>query len=104
MSAVAATPKTQTLKERLVENERRFKDTGSMFGLTELKRKAEDPGRYEAVWHILMNICNTAWDVGCRVSSSAIAVDGGDALWGLHLPTGEAVSISKGITAHPGLL
>jgi N-methylhydantoinase B/oxoprolinase/acetone carboxylase alpha subunit len=103
MTAVA-TPKTQSLKARLEENERLFKETGSMYGLTELKRKAEDPGRYEAVWHILMNICNTAWDVGCRVSSSAIAVDGGDALWGLHLPTGEAVSISKGITAHPGLL
>jgi N-methylhydantoinase B/oxoprolinase/acetone carboxylase alpha subunit len=96
--------RTQTLKGQLEENDRLFQDTGFMYGMEELKRKAEDPGRYEAVWHILMNICNTAWDVGCRVSSSAIAVDGGDALWGLHLPTGEAVSISKGITAHPGLL
>jgi N-methylhydantoinase B/oxoprolinase/acetone carboxylase alpha subunit len=92
------------LKDQLAENERLLNETGFMYGMEELKRKAEDPGRYEAVWHILMNICNTAWDVGCRVSSSAIAVDGGDALWGLHLPTGEAICVSKGITAHPGLL
>jgi len=103
MSAMVA-ERTLTLKEQLEENARLFSETGFMYGMKDLKRKAEDPGRYEAVWHILMNICNTAWDVGCRVSSSAIAVDGGDALWGLHLPTGEAVAVSKGITAHPGLL
>ncbi|MEX1255663.1 MAG: hydantoinase B/oxoprolinase family protein [Dehalococcoidia bacterium] len=96
--------RTMKLTEQLANNERLLKETGYMFGMEDLKRKQEDPGRYEAVWHILLNICNTAWDVGCRVSSSAIAVDGGDALWGLHLPTGEAVCVSKGITAHPGLL
>jgi N-methylhydantoinase B/oxoprolinase/acetone carboxylase alpha subunit len=105
MSAMLAEKsRTLTLQEQLEDNARLFKETGFMFGMEELKRKAEDPGRYEAVWHILLNICNTAWDVGCRVSSSAIAVEGGDALWGLHLPTGEAVAVSKGITAHPGLL
>ena len=103
MSAMLA-ERTLPLKEQVAENERLLRETGFMFGMTDLKRKAEDPGRYESVWHILINICNTAWDVGCRVSSSAIAVDGGDALWGLHLPTGEAVCVSKGITAHPGLL
>ena len=34
--------------------------------------------------------------------SSAIASEGGDALWALHLPTGEAICTSRGITAHPG--
>jgi N-methylhydantoinase B/oxoprolinase/acetone carboxylase alpha subunit len=103
MSAMLA-ERTLALKDQLAENERLLNETGFMFGMEELKRKGEDPGKYEAAWHILLNICNTAWDVGCRVSSSAIAVDGGDALWGLHLPTGEAVCVSKGITAHPGLL
>ncbi len=92
------------LKDLLAENDRLFQETGHLFGLEELPRKQDDPGRYEAVWHILLNVCNTAWAVGCRVSSSAIAVEGGDALWALHLPTGEAVCTSKGITAHPGLL
>ncbi len=92
------------LKEQLAENERLFQESGNLFGLQALARKQEDPGTYEAVWHILLNICNTAWAVGCRVSASPIAVEGGDALWGLHLPTGEAVCTSKGITAHPGLL
>lgn len=93
-----------SLKERLVENDRLLADTGSLFGLTTMKRKESDPGTYEAVWHILLNICNTAWTVGCKVSSSPVAAEGGDALWALHLPTGEAVCTSKGIVSHPGLL
>ena len=94
----------RTVKDELRRNELLFQETGCLFGLQDLKRKAEDPGKYEAVWHIMLNICNTAWAVGCRVSASPIAVEGGDALWALHLPTGEAVATSKGITAHPGLL
>ncbi len=94
----------KTLKDELAQNQRLLEETGHLFGLRELARKAEDPGKYESIWHILLNICNTAWAVGCRVSSSAIAVEGGDALWALHLPTGEAVATSRGITAHPGLL
>lgn len=93
-----------TLKEHLTENDRLLQETGHLFGLETLRRKQEDPGTYEAIWHILLSICNTGWAVGCRVSSSPIAVEGGDALWALHLPTGEAICTSKGITAHPGLL
>jgi N-methylhydantoinase B/oxoprolinase/acetone carboxylase alpha subunit len=92
------------LRDQLAEDDRLFEETGCLFGLERLRRKAEDPGTYEAVWHILLNICNTAWTVGCKVSSSPIAAEGGDALWGLHLPTGEAICTSRGITAHPGLL
>ena len=93
-----------TLKDQLVENERLLRETGSLFGVTTLARKEADPGTYEAVWQILLNICNTGWTVGCKVSSSPIAAEGGDALWSLHLPTGEAVATSKGIVSHPGLL
>lgn len=93
-----------SLKEQLKENEELFKKTGHLFGYEKLKRKESDPGTYEAVWHILSNICNTAWSVGCMTSTSAVANEGGDALWGLHIPTGDAVCVSRGITAHPGLL
>jgi N-methylhydantoinase B/oxoprolinase/acetone carboxylase alpha subunit len=93
-----------TAKEQLAENDQLLEKTGHLFGLKELPRKREDPGTYEAVWHMLLNICNSAWEVGCKVSASPIAAEGGDALWGLHLPTGEAICTSKGITAHPGLL
>ena len=99
-AAVQATP----MKDRLLKEDKLFEETGNLFGLKDLARKKEDPGTYEAIWHIMLNICNTAWAVGCKVSSSAIAVEGGDALWALHLPTGEAVATSRGITAHPGLL
>jgi len=92
------------LAERLEDNAKSFSRTGSLFGLERLKRKEQDPGTYEALWHILSNVCNIAWETGCKVSSSPIAVEGGDALWALHLPTGEAVCVSRGITAHPGLL
>ena len=93
-----------SLKQQLQKNEQAFADTGCLFGLTELRRKESDRGAYEAVWHILSNVCNAAWSVGCKVSSSPLIAEGGDSLWALHLPTGEAVCVSRGITAHPGLL
>ncbi|HEM47471.1 MAG TPA: hypothetical protein ENO23_10560 [Alphaproteobacteria bacterium] len=93
-----------SLKERMEANDRAFRETGHLFGLDKLVRKESDPGTYEAVWHILSNLCNAAWSVGCKVSSSPIAAEGGDALWALHTPTGEAICISRGITAHSGLL
>jgi N-methylhydantoinase B/oxoprolinase/acetone carboxylase alpha subunit len=93
-----------SLKERIKANEEAFRKTGHLFGLEQLARKESDPGTYEAVWHILSNLCNAAWATGCKVSSSPIAAEGGDALWGLHTATGEAICISRGISAHAGLL
>ncbi len=93
-----------TLRAQLVENDRLLAKTGHLFGLKRMPRKEADPGIYEAVWQILQNLCDAAWTVGCKVSASPIAAEGGDALWGLHLPTGEAICTSRGITAHPGLL
>ncbi len=95
---------TLSLKERMAANEEAFTRTGCLFGLERLARKESDPGTYEAVWHILSNLCNAAWATGCKVSSSPIAAEGGDALWGLHTPTGESICISRGISAHAGLL
>lgn len=92
------------LLDQMTANDAAFKATGSLFGLERLHRKESDPGTYEAVWHILSNVCNAAWATGCKVSSSPIAAEGGDALWGLHTPTGEAICISRGISAHAGLL
>jgi len=97
-------PRRASLREQLAENERIFARTGFLFGLEELPCKQRDPGTYEAVWHILLNVMNAAWEVGCKVSASPIAVEGGDAVWTLHLATGEAVCSSKGIVSHPGLL
>jgi len=93
-----------SLKEQMEANDRSFRDTGQLFGLDKLARKESDPGTYEALWHILSNLCNAAWSVGCKVSSSPIAAEGGDALWALHTPTGEAICVSRGITAQARLL
>ena len=60
-----------SLKEQVAENDRLLEETGCLFGLEELSRKQQDPGTYEAIWQILLNICNTGWTVGCKVSSSA---------------------------------
>jgi N-methylhydantoinase B/oxoprolinase/acetone carboxylase alpha subunit len=94
----------RSLKDQVKTNQDAFQRTGNLFGLEKLARKESDPGTYEAVWHILSNLCNAAWATGCKVSSSPIAAEGGDALWGLHTPTGEAICISRGISAHAGLL
>ena len=86
-----------TLKEQVAANAEAFTKTGSLIGLETLARKEGDPGTYEAVWHILSNLCNAAGATGCKVSSSPIAAEGGDALWALHTSTGEAICISRGI-------
>lgn len=95
---------SNSLLDQLRANDEAFSQSGHLFGLERLERKESDPGTYEAMWHILSNMCNIAWETGCKVSSSPIAVEGGDALWGLHLPTGEAICVSRGITAHVSLL
>ena len=92
------------LKDQLSRNDELFGKTGCMFGLEKLAEKERNPGLYEAVWHILLSVCNTAWEVGCKVSASPVAAEGGDALWALHTPTGECICTSYGITAHVGLL
>jgi N-methylhydantoinase B/oxoprolinase/acetone carboxylase alpha subunit len=102
-SRKAARAPRPTLKEQVTTNDRLFRETGALFGLTTLARKQEDPGNYEAVWHILLNAMEAAWQVGCKVSASAISAEGGDAVWNLHVPTGEAVCSSPGIVSHPGL-
>ena len=61
------------IKDQLDVNERLLQETGCLFGLTTLRRKQADPGTYEAVWHILLNTMDAAWDVGCKVSASPIA-------------------------------
>ena len=49
------------LREQLTVNDELFRQTGCMFGLERLSEKEKDPGLYEAVWHILLSVCNTAW-------------------------------------------
>src|SRR5262245_10047774 len=104
MPAAKPTAERPSLLDQVRRNDQLLDETGCLFGLTTLTRKQADPGTYEAVWAILLNICNTGWTVGCKVSSSPVAAEGGDALWSLHLPTGEAICTSKGIVSHPGLL
>ena len=58
------------IKPLLAENERQLRETGCLFGLQTLRRKQVDPGTYEAVWHILLNTMDAAWEVGCKVSAS----------------------------------
>ena len=103
MADLSLTPQ-MALKEQMAANDEAFERTGHLFGLERLNRKETNLGDYEAVWHILGNLCNAAWETGCMVSSSPIAAEGGDALWALHTPTGEAICISRGISAHAGLL
>lgn len=55
-----------------------------MFGLETLAEKEKSPGLYEAVWHILLSVCNTAWEVGCKVSASPVAAEGGCTLGAAH--------------------
>ena len=92
------------LRDQLRLNDELYRKTGCIFGLERLTEKEKNPGLYEAVWHILLSVCNTAWEVGCKVSASPVAAEGGDALWALHTPTGECICTSRGITAHVGLL
>ena len=67
-------------REQLKANDEAFVRTGHLFGLERLTRKESDPGTCEAVWHILSNLCDAAWSVGCKVSPSPIAARSGTSL------------------------
>ena len=54
----------RSLKDQVKTNQDAFQRTGNLFGLEKLARKESDPGTYEAVWHILSNLCNAAWATG----------------------------------------
>ena len=88
-----------TLKSRLQENERLLRETGHLFGMQSLKRKREDPGTYEAVWHILLNGMNAAWDIGCKVSASPVAADLGKSVPISHSNSSSGASGWDGIPA-----
>ena len=79
----------------VAEMARQLAETGRRIDpvLEELLPRGRDDHLSEAVWHILSNICNAGWSVGCMASTSPVAAEGGDALWALHTPTGAAISL-----------
>ena len=93
------------LRDQLKAQRQGLQKTGNLFGLEQPEAQGGGPRAPTRRSGTSSRTCATsAWETGCKVSSSPIAVEGGDALWALHLPTGEAICVSRGITAHPGLL
>ncbi len=97
--------RTPSLKEQTRANDEAFEKTGHLFGLEASGAQGERPGHLRGrLAHPLEPLQRGLGRSAARSPRSPIAAEGGDALWSLHLPTGEAICISRGISAHAGLL
>lgn len=92
--------KTKTLKERLHESERRFKETGRYDGLTELTYRQKDPLRYESVHTQLRSMVVAGREMARRISASPGVREVGEMVVALYTPEGDAISLSTGIMVH----
>src|SRR5690625_7525559 len=92
--------KTKTLKERLHESERRFKETGRYDGLTELTYRQKDPLRYESVHTQLRSMVVAGREMARRISASPGVREVGEMVVALYTLEGDAISLSTGIMVH----
>lgn len=100
MSQTIAAP-PRTLRERLEESERKFRETGCYQGLTgELELKERDPILYEKIFSRLRGGLVTARDTAVNISASPIVKELGELCFALYTPEGDSIALSTGIIVH----
>jgi len=92
--------KPMTLKEKLLELDHKFKETGCYAGITKLKCREEDPMRYESLHTKLRSIAVEAREMARRISASPGVREVGEMVVALYTPEGDAISLSTGIMVH----
>lgn len=92
--------KKMTFKEQLLENDRKFRETGSYAGITELKYREDDPLRYESLHTKLRSITIAAREMARSISASPGVREVGEMVVALYTPEGDAISLSTGIMVH----
>ncbi|QKY70234.1 hydantoinase B/oxoprolinase family protein [Lentibacillus sp. CBA3610] len=92
--------KATGLKEQLLENDRKFQETGCYAGITELKYREEDPLRYESLHTKLRSMSIASREMARSISASPGVREVGEMVVALYTPEGDAISLSTGIMVH----
>ncbi|SFE24198.1 N-methylhydantoinase B/oxoprolinase/acetone carboxylase, alpha subunit [Lentibacillus persicus] len=88
------------IKEQLLENDRKFKETGCYAGITELKSREQDPLRYESLHTKLRSMTIASREMARSISASPGVREVGEMVVALYTPEGDAISLSTGIMVH----
>src|SRR5262245_57776462 len=89
-----------SLRERLAESERLFKETGHYGGVEELQMLADEPIRYEKIFSRLRGGMVTARETALNISASPIVKEIGELCFALYTPEGDSITLSTGIMVH----
>ncbi|MBY7142418.1 hydantoinase B/oxoprolinase family protein [Virgibacillus sp. NKC19-3] len=92
--------KTMTFKEQLLENDRKFRETGCYAGITALTYREDDPLRYESLHTKLRSMTIAAREMARSISASPGVREVGEMVVALYTPEGDAISLSTGIMVH----
>jgi acetone carboxylase, alpha subunit len=89
-----------TLKNRLLESERSFRESGYYDSVTELRLREADPLQYESLHTKLRSVVVSAREMARRISASPGVREVGEMVVALYTPEGDAISLSTGIMVH----
>jgi acetone carboxylase alpha subunit len=89
-----------SLKQQLLNSEKLFKETGSYYGIKELKLHDRDPLKFEAFHSRLLSTIISVRDTMKFIASSPAVRDFEEFVIGLYTPEGDAVVLSTGIMVH----
>lgn len=87
-----------SLKERLVQSEERFRQTGVYEN--ELSVKETDPVSFEVLFTRLLQTLTNAREVALSISASPSTREQGEIIFGLFTAEGDAVCLSTGLMIH----
>ena len=90
-----------SLRERLTDNDRRFRETGAYRGLTgRLELKESDPILFEKIFSRLRGGLVSARETALNISASPIVKELGELCFAVYTPEGDSVALSTGIIVH----
>ncbi|NVM31824.1 MAG: hydantoinase B/oxoprolinase family protein [Candidatus Helarchaeota archaeon] len=92
--------KGKKLIEMLNESENLLKETGKYYGLEKLKRKEEDPLRYERVFAKIRGTLVSARETALHIAASPIVRFLGELCFAVYTPEGDSIALSTGIIVH----
>lgn len=91
---------TEKLKDKLLRARELYRETGHCYGLQRLRRKEEDPIRFEMLRARLLTAAMTAREVSRMISSSIMAREEQELSFAIFTPEGDSVVHSMGIPVH----
>ncbi|MDA3625192.1 hydantoinase B/oxoprolinase family protein [Saccharopolyspora sp. WRP15-2] len=90
----------KTLKDKLLDGERLFEETGCYSGVEKLELRDQDPMKYESLHIKLRSMVVSAREMARRISASPGVREVGESVVAIYTPEGDAIALSTGIMVH----